>query len=68
MDLLYADLLQKAMRYASNRQAYEAVISYLKVLKTYPEGEKTVQMLAACWRKQFSRRSAMMDELRKAGV
>ena len=64
----YADLLQKAMHYASNRQAYEAVISYLKVLKTYPEGEKTVQMLASLWRKQFSRRSAMMDELRKAGV
>lgn len=64
----YADLLQKAMHYASNRQAYEAVISYLKVLKTYPEGGETVQMLASLWRKQFSRRSAMMDELRKAGV
>ena len=64
----YADFLQRAMRYASNRQAYEAVISYLKVLKTYPEGEKTVQMLASLWRKQFARRSAMLDELRKAGV
>lgn len=64
----YAELLQKAMYYASNRQAYEAVISYLKILKTYPDGEETVQMLAALWRKEFSRRSAMMDELRKAGV
>ena len=64
----YAELLQKAMYYASNRQAYEAVISYLKVLKTYPKGDETVQMLASLWRKQFSRRSAMMDELRKAGV
>lgn len=64
----YTELLQKAMHYASNRQAYEAVISYLKVLKTYPEGDKSVQMLVTLWRKQFSRRSAMMDELRKAGV
>lgn len=64
----YADFLQRAMHCASTRKMYEEVIGHLSILKDYPDGENTVQTLTTLWRKKYARRSAMLDELRKAGI
>ncbi len=64
----YVDMLRKAMHYASNRQAYSGVISYLRRIRTYPGGNTAANALVTYWKEQFPRRSAMLDELRKAGV
>ena len=53
------------MRLANDRKQYAAVISYLKKLRTYPDGRDTE--LARRWRMAYPRRRSMLDELGKAG-
>ena len=64
---VYLTYLRPAMGRASNRKAYWSVIQILKKLRKYPDGEIVAQNLADEWKKQYPRRSSMMDELRKAG-
>ncbi|MBQ1768592.1 MAG: SWIM zinc finger family protein [Oscillospiraceae bacterium] len=54
------------MRQASERSAYAKTVQDLKRLYGYPEGRKKAAELAAAWRRDFPRRSAMLDELKKA--
>ena len=61
----YIQCLETQMRRASDRKQYAAVISYLKKLRTYPDGRDTE--LAKRWRMAYPRRRSMLDELGKAG-
>jgi len=53
------------MRQASTRGAYARTVQELKRLYVYPQGREKVAELAKDWRRDFSRRSAMLDELKK---
>lgn len=63
-DLLLRQVDQQ-MRQASTRGAYAEAAQALRHLHDYPEGRERAAALAAAWRRDFPRRSAMLDELRK---
>lgn len=57
--------LDEQMRQASSRGAYARIAQTLKLLYGYPDGRKKVAELAAGWRRDFPRRTAMLEELKK---
>lgn len=63
-DLLLKQL-DNQMRQASARGAYARTVQELKRLYGYPEGREKAAELAKGWRRDFPRRSAMLDELKK---
>ena len=63
---LLLKLLDNQMREASERGAYARTVQALKRLYGYPEGREKAAELAKGWRRDFPRRSAMLDELSKA--
>lgn len=50
---------------ASNRGAYQELVSILKKMQSYPEGSMLVKEIVETWQTLFKRRPAMMDELRR---
>lgn len=64
---IYSQHIQKEAKTVSDRKRYKHIIEYLKRIKKYPEGEELARKIADAWRNEYSRRSAMMDELTKAG-
>lgn len=64
---IYISHLQWAMERAYNRKSYWSVIQTLKRLKKYPDGNSAAQKLAQNWKQKYPRRTAMIDELNKAG-
>ncbi len=64
---MYADYVRAQAERAGNRNAYKGLMGYLKKLKKYPAGKQEAEKIAEEWRNKYKRRSAMMDELRKAG-
>lgn len=64
---LYRDYLKREVQTTHSRETYRQMMMYLKKIASYPEGMDTAQQLALQWKKLYHRRSAMMDELRKAG-
>lgn len=65
-DIYISYICSRAER-TSDRKQYKELMYYLKKLKTYPDGKKKAKEIAAGWRSAYYRRSAMMDELQKAG-
>ena len=63
----YAHILVKEAAAVSNREHYQELARYLKKLRSYPGGSERAAQLAEDWRTQYSRRRAMMEELRNAG-
>ena len=63
----YVQYLIKAARQASDRNMYHNLMPYLKRLHEYPGGGETAKALAEGWKTEYKRRTAMMDELKKAG-
>ena len=63
----YAHILVKEAAAVSNRTHYQELARYLKKLRSYPGGTERAAQLAEDWRTQYSRRRAMMEELRNAG-
>ena len=63
-DLLLKQLDQQ-MRQASTRSAYARVAQSMKRLYGYPEGRQKAAELAGAWRRDYPRRPAMLDELKK---
>ena len=55
------------MERASSRNHYRYIINDLKKVRRYEGGKELAASIAAEWRKQYYRRSAMLDELKKAG-
>lgn len=63
----YAYILMKEAAAASNRKRYQELTHYLKKLRSYAGGTERAARLAKDWRTRYSRRRAMMEELRNAG-
>lgn len=64
---LYIQYLKQQAEHASDRKRYRCMMQYLKKIQKYPDGTKAASALAGEWRGRYCRRSAMMDELKKAG-
>ncbi len=63
----YACILTKEAATASNRKRYQELAHYLKKLRSYPDGAERAAQLVGDWRARYTRRRAMMEELRNAG-
>lgn len=63
----YVLLVDKEASRVSDRKRYKELVKYLKKIAKYPGGKECVKEVAADWRAMYYRRSAMMDELKKAG-
>ncbi len=64
---IYVRYVKNQAEYTSDRKRYKELIQYLKKIKNYPGGDAAAAGIAREWRAGYGRRSAMMDELRKAG-
>lgn len=64
---LYTAYVRETAEQTANRRSYAALMFYLKRLRACPGGEQTALAIAAEWKETYRRRSAMMDELKKAG-
>jgi len=63
----YISYIIKQAERVSDRNGYRHLIQYLKKVAMYSCGKKKAFEIAAAWKKEYRRRPAMMDELRKAG-
>lgn len=63
----YVRILVKEAAAASDRKRYQELARYLEKLRSYPCGAERAEQLAKNWRTQYSRRRAMMEELRNTG-
>ena len=52
---------------AGARRDYKELMAYLKKIASYPQGREAAEQIAREWRTLYKRRSAMMDELGRAG-
>ena len=64
---IYSVYLQKVAEMADDRKKYKYLMSYLKKISKCEGGKIVARNIADTWRKEYRRRTAMMDELRKAG-
>ncbi len=64
---LYVQYVKDEAAQVSDRKAYRGLMTYLKKIAGYPDGKIMAQEIADCWKVDYRRRPAMMDELRKAG-
>lgn len=64
---IYVSYVRQAAGRTSSRNQYRGLMDYLRKIKKYPDGKETAMEIARDWRALYARRSAMMDELRKAG-
>ena len=64
---MYVQYVKNGAVRTADRKAYKYLMSYLKKIAKYPDGKKIVRDIADCWKQDYKRRPAMMDELRKAG-
>lgn len=64
---IYASYVCEQAARVSDRKRYKELMQYLKKIKTYAGGKEKAREIAEDWRTFYYRRSAMMDELRKAG-
>ena len=64
---IYISYLYREAECAGNRGQYRVLMKYLKKILGYPDGREKAAEIAEDWRSAYSRRTAMMDELRKAG-
>lgn len=64
---LYVDFVCKNSEYANGRAQYQMLVDYLHKIEQYPLGKDLVKQIVAEWRANYSRRFAMMDELKRGG-
>lgn len=64
---IYISYLHHEAERAGNRKRYRELIKYLKKIRRYPGGKEKASEIAENWRAVYYRRTAMMDEMRKAG-
>lgn len=64
---IYADYLEKAVDLANDRNKYKGLMVYLKKISQCSGGDVVAREIADIWRREYKRRSAMMDELGKIG-
>ena len=64
---IYSAYLKQAAEMANERKKYKYLMPYLKKISKCDGGKVVAEDIAATWRREYKRRTAMMDELRKAG-
>ena len=64
---IYSAYLKQAAEMANERKKYKYLMPYLKKISKCDGGKAVAEDIAATWRREYKRRTAMMDELRKAG-
>lgn len=64
---IYTSYLRHEAERAGNRKRYRELMKYLKKIRRYPGGKEKASEIAENWRGMYYRRTAMMDEMRKAG-
>ena len=64
---IYISYLHHEVERAGNRKRYRELMKYLKKIRRYPGGKEKASEIAENWRAMYYRRTAMMDEMRKAG-
>ncbi len=64
---MYVQYVKNRAVRTADRKAYKYLMSYLKKIAKYPDGKKIARDIADCWKQEYKRRPAMMDEIRKAG-
>ena len=64
---IYIMYLHKEAGKSTDRKQYRHLMKYLKKIKEYPGGKEKTGEIANEWKVKYRRRSAMMDELQKAG-
>ena len=60
------DCLNREMNFASDRNTYRNIFHRMALLKTYPGGQAAIDSLLTLWQETYPRRSAMLDEMKKA--
>lgn len=63
----YIAYVQAEAQRVTERKYYRQLAGYLKRIRKYPHGKEDAQAVADEWKREYRRRSAMMDELAKAG-
>ena len=63
----YTRTLMQEAAAVSNRKRYQELAHYLNKIKRYPGGAEGATRLAEDWRARYSRRRAMIEELKQAG-
>lgn len=64
---LYKKYLIRMADIASDRKKYRHLMPYLKKIASCKNGKAIANQIAEEWHEKYKRRTAMMDELRKAG-
>lgn len=64
---IYISYLRHEAERASNRNRYRELMKYLKKIRRYPRGKEKASEIAKNWRAVYYRRTAMVDEMQKAG-
>lgn len=64
---MYAGYVRNAVENTSNRKQYRYLVTDLRKIRRYDGGKELAASIAASWKQEYKRRSALMDELRKAG-
>lgn len=64
---LYKEYLIRMADIASDRKKYRHLMPYLKKIASCKNGKVIANQIAEEWHEKYKRRTAMMDELRKAG-
>lgn len=65
---VFFSYLRRRMESAWNREEYANLIQRLKKMKDYPDGDVMSDELVKEWQTTYKRRSALMDELKKASL
>lgn len=65
-DVLF-EYLQRQMHLAHDRSTYVDLIKRLKKMKGYPNGSEMAAAVADEWKTTYRRRSALLEELKRAG-
>lgn len=60
------DCLNREMNFASDRNMYRSIFHRMALLKGYPGGLDVIDSLLTLWQETYPRRSAMLDEMKKA--
>ena len=64
---VYINYVNEEMCNACSRNRYKDLIKYLKKISRYPEGQRLAQEISDLWKREYKKRSAMIDELNRAG-
>ncbi len=64
---IYISYIHSQAQSAGNRNKYRDLMKYLKKIRRYPGGKEKAEEIAKNWRAMYYRRTAMMDEMKKAG-